>query len=55
LGDHFGIHGGAAGRDAAQGADEFGHPADAVLEEVADAAAAVGEELAGVLALDVLR
>ena len=53
-GDHLGVQGGAAGGDAAQCVDELLHAGDAVLEQVADAAGAVGEQLAGVLPFHVL-
>lgn len=55
LGDHLGVHRGAAGRDAPQRLDEVGGVEHAVLEQVADSARAVGEQLAGVDLLDVLR
>ena len=54
LGDHLGIEGGPAAGDAPQGVHELADVADAVLEQVADAAGAVGEQLGRVLALDVL-
>lgn len=41
MGDDFGVHGGAASGYSAQRVDELVHPADAVLEEVADAATVV--------------
>ena len=49
LRDHLGVEGGAAGRDPVERVDELVHPADAVLEQVADAAGAVGEQLGRVL------
>src|SRR5204863_363346 len=42
-------------RDAAYGVDELLHVGDAVLEQVADAAAPVGQQLGRERALDVLR
>ncbi|EQD86671.1 hypothetical protein N599_08175 [Saccharopolyspora erythraea D] len=54
LGHDLGVHPGAAGGDAAQGVDELVDAGHAVLEQVAHAAAAVGEQLAGVGLLDVL-
>lgn len=54
LGDDGGVHGGAAGGDAADGFDELADVEDAVLEEVADSAFGVGEEFAGVELFDVL-
>ena len=54
LGDHLGIERGAAASDAAQRVHELADVADAVLEQVADAARAIREELRGVLPLDVL-
>jgi hypothetical protein len=46
---------GTAFGDAADGGAELVHVGDAVLEEVADALDAVGEELHRVAQLDVLR
>lgn len=54
LGDDGGVHGGAAGGDAADGFDELVDVEDAVFEEVADASGVVGEEFAGVELFDVL-
>lgn len=54
LGDDGGVHGGAAGGDAADGFDELADVEDAVFEEVADASGVVGEEFAGVELFDVL-
>ena len=54
LGDDLGIERRAAAGDAAQRVHELGDVADAVLEQVADAAGAVGEQLGRVLPLDVL-
>ena len=54
LGDHLGIERRAAASDPAQGVHELADVADAVLQQVADAAGAVREELGRVLALDVL-
>src|SRR5262249_39631439 len=48
------VHGGPAARDALQGADELVAVEHALLEEVADTAGAVGQELPGVQLLDVL-
>ena len=55
LGDGLGVERRAALGDAADGVDELAHVGDAVLEQVADAAAPVGEQLGGVGPLDVLR
>ena len=55
LGDRLGVQRGAALGHAPHGVDEVAHLGDAVLEQVADAAAPVGEQLGGVGALDVLR
>ena len=54
LGDDLGIERRSAAGDPAQGVHELRDVADAVLEQVADAAGAVREELGRVLALDVL-
>ena len=54
LGDHLGVERRPAGRHARERVHELAHVRDAVLEQVADAAAAVREQLARVLALDVL-
>ena len=54
LGDDLGIERRAAPGDASQGVHELADVADAVLEQVADAAGAVGEQLGRVLPLDVL-
>ena len=55
LADDLGVQGGAAGGDAVDGGEELVQVGDAVLEQLADAAAAVGEEVGGVGAFDVLR
>ena len=55
LRDDLGVHRRPAGRDAPHGLDELGGIGDAVLQQVADAAAAVREQLLGEDALDVLR
>ena len=55
LGDHLRVERGAAGGDAAHGADEVVDVHDPVLEQVAEPTAAVGEELGRVRVLDVLR
>ena len=52
LGDDLGVHHDAAGGHAAQRFGELTHPGDPVLEEVAEAARAVGEKLACVLPPD---
>jgi len=54
LGDDVGVHRGAAGRDAAHRVHEAVRVEHPVLEEVADASAAVGEEFAGVELFHVL-
>ena len=54
LGDDGGVHGGAAGGDSVDGFDELADVEEAVLEEVADGAGVVGEELAGVELFDML-
>ena len=54
LGDHLRVHRGAAGGDPADRVDELVGVEHPVLEQVADAAAAVGEQLPGVELLDVL-
>ena len=54
LRDHLGIQGGAAAGDAAQRVEELVHPPDPVLQQVADRADTVGEQLGGVGSLDVL-
>ena len=53
-GDHVGIERGAAVGDAPDRLQEVGDVHDAVLEQVADATAAVGQQLLGVGLLDVL-
>ena len=45
LRDDLGVERGAAGGDALHRVDELAHVGDAVLEQVADAAAAVGQQL----------
>src|SRR4051812_30869231 len=55
LGDRLGVHRGPALGHAADGVDELLHVGDAVLEQVADAAAAVRQQLGRERALDVLR
>src|SRR5579875_2481136 len=52
--DDFRVECGSAGCDPAHGLDELVDVHDPVLEQVADAAASVGEELVGVCVLDVL-
>ena len=54
LGDHLGVQGGAAAGHAPERVHELAHVADPVLEEIADAAGAIGEQLRRVLALHVL-
>ena len=54
LGDDLRIEGGAAARDPSQGVHELADVGHAVLQQVADAAGAVGEQLGRVLPLDVL-
>ena len=54
-GHHLGVEHGAPAGHPAQGVDELADVADPVLEQVADPALAVGQELAGVDPLDVLR
>jgi hypothetical protein len=51
LGDDLRIEGGPAPGDAAQGIHEVRDVADPILQQVADAARAIGEELGRVLAL----
>ena len=55
LAHDLGVERRAALRDAAHGVDEVAHVADALLQQVADRAAAVGEQLGRVRMLDVLR
>src|SRR4051794_5729103 len=55
LGDRLGVHRRAALRHAPDGVDELAHVGDAVLEQVADAAAAIREQLGRERPLDVLR
>ena len=55
LRDDLRIERGAAGRDAPHGVDEVVDVHDPVLQQVADATAAVGEQLRRVGLLDVLR
>ena len=55
LRDHLGVECGAAVGDAANGLEEVGDVHDPVLEQIADAASAVGEQLLRVRLLDVLR
>ena len=54
LRDDLGIQGGPAARDATQGIHEVADIADAVLQQVPDAARPVREQLRRVLPLDVL-
>ena len=54
LGDDLGVERGPAAGDPPQGVHELADVDDPVLEEVADAARPVGEELGRVLPLDVL-
>ena len=53
--DDLRVEGGAAARDVAQGADELVDVRDPLLEQVAEPRDAVGEQLEGVVLLDVLR
>jgi GntR family transcriptional regulator/MocR family aminotransferase len=53
-GDDLRVHGGATGRDPADGIDKLGAVEHPVLEQIADAAAAAGQQLTGVQLLDVL-
>ncbi len=53
-GDHLRVHRGAAGGDPADGVHELGAVEYPVLEQVADAPAATGQQFAGVQLLDVL-
>ena len=55
LGDHLGIHGRATAGHPLHRVHELPDVADPVLEQVTDTAGAVGEQLAGVELLDVLR
>jgi hypothetical protein len=55
LRDDLGVEGGAAPGDAAHRVDEVVDVDDPVLEQIADAAAALGEQLGRVRVLDVLR
>jgi len=54
LRDHFGIHGGTASGDPADGVDELADVRHPVLEQVADTAVRGAEQVAGVERLDVL-
>jgi hypothetical protein len=54
LGDDVGVECGAAAGDPANRLEEVGHMHHAVLEQVADAAPAIGQQLRGVGRLDVL-
>src|SRR5215469_218380 len=53
-GDYFRVHRGAPGGYPAYRVDELGAVQHAVLEQVSDAAGAVGQQLAGVQLLDIL-
>ena len=55
LGDDLGVHDRAAGRHPADRVDELAHVHHPVLEQVADAATLVRQQLAGVERLHVLR
>ena len=54
LGDDVGVERGATGGDASHRLEEVGYVHHPVLEQVADAAPAVGQQLRGVGRLDVL-
>ena len=53
--DHLGVERGAAGSDPGHRIDELADIGDPFLEEVSDTAGPVGEELARILDLDLLR
>ena len=52
--DHLGVERGPAARDVVQRTDQLAQLADALLEQVAETGDAVGEQVVGVVLLDVL-